>query len=69
MNLIELYGHCEAHYILVDKTFDLNKTNDEMLDTNWDNVVCKQFFTATALLEYCHNNSVKISETYYGKIY
>ena len=70
-NLIELYGHCEAHFILVDPAFDLDKDNDEMLNIDWDNEPLKhyEFFSAEKLIKFCRENDVHIDKSYWGKIY
>jgi len=70
-NLIELYGLCEANFILVGKDFDLDKDNDEMLDVDWDNEFIENhmFFNAEKLLKFCQENNVHINKTYWGKIY
>ena len=65
-NLIEL---CEAHFFLVEKDFDLNKSNDEMLDVDWEPIKHHLFFTAEKLLKFCQENNDHINETYWGKQY
>ena len=71
MNLIELYGHCEAHFILVDPAFDLDKDNDEMLNVDWDNESLEHhtFFGITDFLKFYQANNVEIDKEYWGKIY
>ena len=70
-NLIELYGIKDSWFILVDKDFDLEKDNDEMLDTDWDNepMIKKMFFDAYKLVNYCVDNNIRIKESYWGMIY
>ena len=71
MNLIELYGHCEEHFILVDPAFDLDKNNDEMLDVDWDNEPLENhmFFNARKFMDFCRLNNIEIDKEYWGKIY
>jgi hypothetical protein len=69
--LIELYGHCEAQFTLVDPAFNLDIDNDEMLNIEWENEPLEwhMFFGIPKFLKFCQDNDVEITETYWGKIY
>ena len=70
-NLVELYGSKDSHFYLVDKDFDLDKDNDEMLDVDWENepMLIKMFYDAQPLINYCVDNNIRIGESYWGMIY
>ena len=70
-NLVELYGSKDSHLFLVDKDFDLDKDNDEMLDNDWSNepMLIKMFYDVDKLVNYCVDNNIRIGKSYWGMIY